>query len=74
MPEPDTPVTHVKTPLGKFTVIFFKLFSFAPTTVSQPCGSLLVFGTGILSSPLKYFPVMDAGFFISSSAVPAATT
>ena len=29
-PEPDTPVTDINLPKGKFTVKFFKLFSFAP--------------------------------------------
>ena len=29
-PEPDTPVTHVNTPSGNFTLIFFNLFYVAP--------------------------------------------
>ena len=29
-PEPDTPVTDINFPKGKFTVKFFKLFSYAP--------------------------------------------
>ena len=60
------------TPSGKFTLIFFRLCSFAPTTFSQPVGFLRSDGTGIFSSPLKYFPVMEFGFFIRSSAVPIA--
>lgn len=31
-PEPDTPVTQLNTPSGNVTVIFFKLFSVAPST------------------------------------------
>ena len=37
-PEPDTPVTQVKTPRGKATSIFFKLFARAPLTVNQRSG------------------------------------
>ncbi len=32
-PEPETPVTAVKTPSGNFTVMFLRLFSVAPATV-----------------------------------------
>ena len=32
MPEPETPVTHTSPPSGTFTLIDFKLFSFAPIT------------------------------------------
>ena len=73
-PDPETPVTQVMTPSGKFTLIFFRLCSFAPTTFSHPVGFLRSDGTGIFSSPLKYFPVMEFGFFIRSSAVPIATS
>mgnify|MGYP002508227968 CR=1 FL=1 len=34
-PEPDTPVTHVITPNGISTLIFFRLFSLAPFTVRK---------------------------------------
>ena len=74
LPEPETPVTHVSTPIGTFTSMFFRLFSLAPTTFKKPFGFLRVFGTGILISPLKYFPVIELGFFIKSSAVPVAIT
>ena len=73
-PEPDTPVTQVITPNGKLTSIFFKLFSSAPLTVKNPVGCFLSFGTGIFNSPLKYFPVIDSGHCIISSAVPIATS
>ena len=35
-PLPETPVTQVSAPSGKETVMFFRLFSAASTTVSQP--------------------------------------
>ena len=38
LPLPETPVTHVRQPRGNETSIFFRLFSLAPTTVSQPSG------------------------------------
>ena len=53
-PEPDTPVTHVNTPSGNFTSIFFKLFSQAPfTSIDNLLGFLLTFGTFICFLPLK---------------------
>ena len=74
LPEPDTPVTQVITPSGKFTSIFFRLFSAAPRTVSHPVGLRRSDGTGIFNLPLKYAPVMDSSHCIISSAVPTATT
>ena len=74
MPDPDTPVTQVNFPRGNFTFIFLRLFSLAPTTSTKlPFPSLVVSGTGILISPLKYLPVMEFGFFIISSTGPWAT-
>ena len=73
MPEPETPVTQVNTPSGNFTSIFFKLFSAAPRTFSQPAGFLRFSGIGIFTAPLKYCPVMDSGVFMMSSTVPQAT-
>ena len=52
-PDPDTPVTQVKTPSGNFTSMFFRLFCFAPFTVSQPVGFFRSAGTGILIFPLR---------------------
>ena len=74
-PEPLTPVTTVKVPNGSFTLTFFRLFSLAPTTSSFfPFPFLLFFGTSIFNFPLKYCPVKEFGFAITSSGVPAATT
>ena len=73
-PEPETPVTQVNTPRGNFTSIFFRLFCFAPRTVSHPVGFFLTSGTGILTLPLRYAPVMDFSFCINSSAVPIPTS
>ena len=54
LPDPDTPVTTVSTPSGNATSIFFKLFAFAPRTVSQlPFGLRRSFGTGMNFAPLK---------------------
>ena len=54
-PEPDTPVTHVNTPSGNFTLIFFKLFSVAPhTSITLPFVIFLRFlGTFICFLPLR---------------------
>ena len=53
-PEPDTPVTHVNTPSGNFTSIFFKLFSQAPfISIDNLLGFLLIFGTFICFLQLK---------------------
>ena len=52
-PEPDTPVTQVRTPNGKLTSIFFRLFSLAPFTIIHPVGIRLFNGTGILILPLR---------------------
>ena len=73
-PEPETPVTQVITPSGKSTLIFFRLFSAAPTTFSQPVGFLRTEGTGIFFAPLKYCPVTESGHAIISCAFPTATT
>ena len=75
-PEPDTPVTHVNTPNGNFTLIFFKLFSvafFTSITFVFVC-FLLAFGTSIFFLPLKYCPVIESFTCFISSAVPCAIT
>ncbi len=56
LPEPETPVTHVMTPNGKDTSIFFRLFSLAPRTVIQPVGS----------SPLRWYRNPDPSAQIST--------
>ena len=51
-PEPETPVTAVKTPSGKRTVRFLRLFSLAPTTVRNfPFPARLEAGRSIASRP-----------------------
>ena len=52
-PDPETPVTQVMIPRGIFTSIFFRLFSLAPCTVSQPAGTRRSDGTGIRFRPLR---------------------
>ena len=42
LPLPETPVTQVRQPSGNETLIFLRLFSAAPTSVSQPSRSLMV--------------------------------
>ena len=73
-PEPETPVTHVMTPRGKSTSIFFRLFSLAPFTVINPVGFRRSAGTGIFIFPLRYAPVIDFLHLIMSFMLPAATT
>ena len=74
-PEPDTPVTQVKTPSGIFTLIFFKLFWQAPfISIDFPFDFLRLLGTLICLLPLKYAPVIEFGFCFISSAVPVAIT
>ena len=74
-PLPETPVTQMNFPNGNFTLIFFKLFSLAPLiSINRPFPFRCFLGTGIEYSPDKYFPVIEFGFFIISSGVPAAIT
>jgi flagellar basal body rod protein FlgG len=73
-PEPETPVTQVKTPRGTFTLIFLRLFSSAPIIDKVlPLPVLLLSGTGIFLSPERYLPVIESLQLIISSAVPAQT-
>ena len=75
-PEPETPVTHVNTPNGNFTLIFFKLFSVAFfTSIAFDLTTFLLFlGTSIFFLPLKYWPVTESFTNFTSSAVPCAIT
>ena len=74
-PEPETPVTQTNCPKGIRTLIFFRLFSFAPIiSMYFLLLFLLCFGTNIFFFPLKYCPVIDSGTNLISSAVPCATT
>ena len=55
-PLPDTPVTQVNVPNGIFTLMFFRLFSFAPLISKNFLFPFrLLDGTSIFSSPDKYF-------------------
>ena len=53
LPEPETPVTQVNTPVGMSTSTDFRLLAAAPRIFSQPDGFLLSRGTGINSEPLR---------------------
>jgi len=74
LPDPDTPVTTVYTPVGILTVTSFKLFSEAFLITRWPFGLRRFFGTGILSSLAKYLPVIDVGESTKDCGVPCATT
>ena len=75
LPEPDTPVTTTSLFKGISTFTLCRLFSFAPLIdIFKPFPLRRFLGTGILYSPERYFPVIELGFFITSSGVPAATT
>ena len=74
-PLPDTPVTQVKVPSGTDTSRSLRLFSCAPRTVRKlPFPARRVFGTSIFFLPLRYWPVREFGFAMTSCGVPAATT
>ena len=47
LPDPLTPVTAMKTPSGKFTVKFFRLLAFAPTTDRVLFGSMALLFLGV---------------------------
>ena len=70
LPEPETPVTHVKTPTGIFTVIFCKLFLYAPSISIKFLGFTEFFGKFIDLWPDKYFAVIDILLFKISLRVP----
>ena len=75
LPLPDTPVTHVNVPSGIETSRFLRLFSCAPRTVRKlPLPFRRSFGTSIFFFPLKYWPVREFGFAMTSCGVPQATT
>ena len=75
LPLPETPVTQVKVPSGIETSRSLRLFSCAPRTVRKlPFPVLRAFGTSIFFLPLKYWPVREFGFAMTSAGVPQATT
>ena len=52
LPLPDTPVTTVSVPKGTSSVTFFRLFSAAPVSLSDPRRGLRRFsGTGMVRRP-----------------------
>ncbi len=76
LPLPETPVTQVKVPSGISALTFFRLLAVAPTIFRlvscAPCGVLA--GHRIWRMPVRYWPVRLAGFAMTSSGVPSATT
>jgi excinuclease ABC subunit A len=54
LPEPDTPVTHVSTPSGTRTSMFFRLCCLARRISSWPDGVRRFSGTGIDCAPDRY--------------------
>jgi len=51
LPEPETPVTQVRTPKGMRTVTSFRLWPAAPLSSSQPVGVRRTAGTAISRRP-----------------------
>ncbi len=74
LPEPETPVTQVNTPIGNETLTSLRLFSDAPSIFINPLGFLLFSGIGMVYSLERYFPVSDLSFFTKSWIFPVATT
>ena len=76
LPPPDTPVTAVNRPSGMSMVMFLRLFSRAPFTVSRRplVGLRRCLGEGICLKPVRYCPVRLSGLAITWSGVPSATT
>ncbi len=73
-PLPDTPVIQTILPRGRWTSMFFRLFSAAPritSSFSRPIRRFL--GRGISFAPLRYCPVIDWGQLTISSSTPVAT-
>ena len=62
LPPPETPVTQVKVPSGKLAVTFRRLLPVAPRTISfLPLPLRRSRGIGIARSPVRYWPVIEAG-------------
>ena len=75
LPEPETPVTQVSSPIGMLRSTPCKLFPVAPRTRSCLSGSGLprVAGISIFSFPDRYLPVSESLELRMSSIVPCAT-
>ena len=76
LPEPETPVTQVRRPMGISAVTFCRLFSVAPTMriVLPFSGARRLVGSGICRVPERYCPVRLLGLARMSSGVPLAMT
>src|SRR3954462_1104349 len=59
LPEPETPVTHVRTPSGNSTSIFLRLCCRAPTILMHVFAFLREFGISIDLRPVRYSRVSD---------------
>src|SRR5665811_789887 len=75
LPDPDTPVTEISCPNGNDTVTSWRLFSRAPTTVTdRPVSGRLAAGSGIDRRPARYAPVRDSLLASSSLTGPETIT
>ena len=77
LPEPLTPVTQVNVPSGIRDIDVLQIVFARADTSSQPRsgdGLIRFCGTGMDSSPVRYWPVRERGLASTSSSVPAATT
>ena len=88
LPEPDTPVIQVMTPIGICRLTFFKLLPLAPSRriykgsvtvflpflISPVLALWRIFGISMRFLPDKYCPVNELSFLAISSAVPVAMT
>ena len=73
LPEPETPVTQIKSPSGISTSMFLRLCSDAPLRIMLLFKGFLLFdGSGMMFLPDRYFPVMDFGSLDICLGVPVA--
>ena len=75
LPEPETPVTQVRSPSGICAETLRRLLPVAPTIVICRAGSgrMRIPGTAMRRLPERYWPVMEAGLALISCGVPCAT-
>ena len=74
LPEPETPVTQVKTPNGMVQSIFLILLVVTPFKVKNSSGSRRSSGIGTFKSPRIYFAVSEWEFLKSSCTFPENTS
>src|SRR5690606_41189685 len=78
LPEPDTPVTQMKSPRGNSTSMFLRLWARAPRTRKtgrSPFSAGVyrrIWGTGMERRPDRYCPVRELGLAATSAGVPWA--